>query len=131
MPGAQISELMDIWAQVGKSSPPFANKDDLYDTIDATKIGGVPWQSFSASYAGPMPDGPVPSWMSAEYDVWYRDPQQVMHEQIANPDLHGQLHYCAKRVFINGEMQFRDLMEGTWAWDQSVSIFSAYSTSQC
>jgi hypothetical protein len=51
MAGKKITELMDIWAAYGQiqetdpgNGPPFANAQDLYDTIDSTEIGGVPWQ---------------------------------------------------------------------------------------
>lgn len=46
----KISELMDIWAAFQHSTngdaqePPFASAQDLYDKIDSTEIGDVPWQ---------------------------------------------------------------------------------------
>ena len=51
MAGKKINELMDHWASYQQNpdsdsghGPPFANAQDLYDTIDSTEIGGVPWQ---------------------------------------------------------------------------------------
>lgn len=53
MPGKRINELMDIWAAYQQfqdpdfemeQCPPFANAQDLYNTIDSTEVGGVPWQ---------------------------------------------------------------------------------------
>ena len=124
MPGAQLDDLMDIWAAREDGEPPFTGQDDFYSIIDATEAGSIPWQSFSATYSGVKPETDVPPWMLASYDVWYCDPLLVMREQIANPDFNGQMHYCAKRVYgENDEMEFRDLMEGTWAWDQSVCAF--------
>ena len=46
----KISELMDIWAAFQHSTngnaqePPFASAQDLYNKIDSTEIGDVPWQ---------------------------------------------------------------------------------------
>ena len=74
MPGAEIDELMQIWAKMlpEGQDPPFADHDDLYNTIDATILGDVPWQSFSITYSGELPmDDSVPPWMLGEYDIWF------------------------------------------------------------
>jgi hypothetical protein len=51
MAGKKISELMDIWAAFQQlteaepeQDPPFACAQDLYNKIDSTEIGDVPWQ---------------------------------------------------------------------------------------
>lgn len=59
-------------AQYGDDQPPpFANHNDLYNLIDSISVGEVPWQCCSVSYSGPKPAENVPSWMEAEYTVWY------------------------------------------------------------
>jgi Plavaka transposase len=123
MPGNQIDELMETWnAFHPLDDPPFANHEDLYNTIDSTILGEVPWESFSIKYTGPMPDIDVPPWMLASYDIWFRDPQQVLDNQISNPDFNCEIDYAAKRVFgKDGQRRYQDLMSGQWAWDQSVS----------
>ena len=53
--------LLELWAATlacHDDSPPFSDYQNLYDTIDATPIGGVPWQSATLSYDGPHPDQP-------------------------------------------------------------------------
>ncbi|KAE9384676.1 hypothetical protein BT96DRAFT_1096548 [Gymnopus androsaceus JB14] len=52
MSAGKISKLMHIWAayNAGKGEPPFANPKELYETIDRTAVGDVPWQSFSVSF---------------------------------------------------------------------------------
>ncbi|KAF8479865.1 hypothetical protein JB92DRAFT_2837755 [Gautieria morchelliformis] len=46
----------------------------MYDTIDSTPLGDISWESFSLQYNGEIPADNVPSWMEADYDVWFRDP---------------------------------------------------------
>ena len=56
MGGKKISELMDIWAAYQQfsdsQSPPFASAQELYDKIDSTKIGDVPWQVSRHNHCG-------------------------------------------------------------------------------
>ena len=68
---ADIDFLCQLWAATlaeHGNSPPYANHKDLYETIDATPIGGVPWQSVTFQYDGPQPDN-APTWMEAEHTI--------------------------------------------------------------
>jgi hypothetical protein len=131
MSGNKIDELMEIWAahqwaqynDDDDPSPPFANAQDLYNVIDATELGDVPWQGFAITYDGEVPDNP-PNWMSTPYDVWYRDPLLVMESQIGNRDFGKEMDYAPKQVFSQTwTRQFSDLMSGDWAWEQAVRHF--------
>ncbi|KAI6094812.1 hypothetical protein F5141DRAFT_1191608 [Pisolithus sp. B1] len=96
MPGAQIDELMHIWASMpGQAgTPPYTNHEHLYSTIDAISEGDAPWTSFSMESveAGSLAGGP--SWKhSGTYEV----------------------------VFLFGEKGqhvWSDFMTGNWAWNQ-------------
>jgi hypothetical protein len=123
MPGTDIDELMDLWNTFHPvEDPPFAGHDDLYDTIDSTLLGDVPWESFSVKYLGTIPDTNVPPWMLASYDVWFRDPQKILDNQLCNPDFNHEIDYAAKQVFgEDGQRKYQDLMSGQWAWNQSVN----------
>lgn len=129
MSGAHIDELLDIWASTlepdSEKQAPFANHNELYETIDSTKLGDVAWQSFSVVYHGAIPDNPPP-WMTAEYVVWFRDPKTVLKNQLANPDFEGEIDYAPKQVFGDkGKREYQDLMSGNWAWNQAVcSLYS-------
>ncbi|KAG0704886.1 hypothetical protein DFH29DRAFT_981215 [Suillus ampliporus] len=49
----QIDTLLDLWAALlikHNDAPPFTGHCDLYNTIDATPLGDVPWETFSMSY---------------------------------------------------------------------------------
>lgn len=116
--------LNNLAALYPDSDPPFADHKEMYSVIDATREGDVPWQSFSVSYDGELPDdeaGEVPSWMTAKYDVWFRDPLLAMEQQIGNPDFATEMDFAPKQVFDKGnKRQYTDLMSGNWAWQQAV-----------
>jgi len=121
MSAAKINELLAIMASICDKDPPFHSHKHMYDTIDATTHGDSPWKSFSVTYSGAIPDLPPP-WMTAEYDVWYRDPKVVLEHQLANPNFKGEIDYAAKVVIDEGgHREVCDLMSGQWAFEQSVS----------
>jgi hypothetical protein len=126
MSNTGIDDLMKIWAATlpADAEPPFANHDDLHAKIDSTTLGDAPWQSFSVSYDGPKPvDGETPSWMTAEYEVWFRDPQTVLRNQFANPDFDGEIDYAPFQEFgENGERRWQNFMSGNWAYTQAVNV---------
>jgi hypothetical protein len=123
MPGSQIDELFQIWASGGQA-PPFVSKEDLYATIDDTVVGNVEWESFSVVYDGDdaRVDGAAP-WKTTEFDVWYRDPREILKSQLGNPDFAQEMDYAAKQLRdANGKRYYNDFMSGNWGWRQSVSF---------
>jgi hypothetical protein len=126
MSNTGIDDLMNIWAATlpANAEPPFANHGDLHAKIDSTTLGDAPWQSFSVSYDGPKPvDGEMPSWMTAEYEVWFRDPRTVLQNQLANPDFHDEIDYAPFQEFgENGERRWQNFMSGNWAYTQAVNV---------
>ncbi|KAK0191768.1 hypothetical protein F5146DRAFT_981835 [Armillaria mellea] len=124
MPATQIDHLLQVWAASQSDdggSPPFADHRDLYETIDATTLEAVPWQSFSVSYNGDRrTDGPCPPWMNAEFDVWFRDPRALLENQLGNPDFVHEIDFAPKCVVdSNGKCRYQDFMSGNWAWRQA------------
>ncbi|KAH9910902.1 hypothetical protein B0H21DRAFT_782479 [Amylocystis lapponica] len=122
MSKAYINDLMDIWAAsllLFGGHPPFANATDMYSVIDSIQHGDAPWQSFSAKYTGAMPEGEVPPWMTAEYQIWCHDPRIVARHMLANPDFDGEFDYSPYREFLANERRYSNLMSGNWAWQQA------------
>jgi hypothetical protein len=125
MSAGNTSLLMDLWAALQESdntepNPPFHNAKDLHDTIDSILLGDIPWEGFKVKYDGEIPAHP-PSWMTKEYEVWYRNPLDVMESQTGNPDFTHGIDYAPKEVFgKNKKRHCMDLMSGQWAWDQAV-----------
>jgi hypothetical protein len=67
MSASDIDILLDLWAASllkHGDEPPFTSHEDLYDSIDATPLGDVPWEGFSVRYNGARPLSAVPSWIS-------------------------------------------------------------------
>ncbi|KAG2122710.1 hypothetical protein BD769DRAFT_1629193 [Suillus cothurnatus] len=129
-PAAQINHLLDLWAasliQAGADTSQvlFTDHRDVYRTIDNTPLGDVKWQSFSVKYTGDIPDeGPLP-WMTESYDVWFRDPHQVVQNMLANPDYASEVDMRPYREFATetDERQWQDFMSGDWAWNQADQI---------
>jgi hypothetical protein len=124
---AGIDSLMDLWrasflqSGIRDGGPPFLNHSELYDTIDSTPLGDVPWQSFSLSYDGQLPDDKVPTWMTDTFDVWFRDPHLIVTNILANPDFTSEFDLVPFRKFdANGNQIWQDFMSGSWAWTQAV-----------
>ncbi|TFK60533.1 hypothetical protein BDN72DRAFT_939822 [Pluteus cervinus] len=126
MSAGSADELMNIMKSYYEDEPPpFKGARELYDTIDAIPVGGVPWQEATAKYDGPLPPD-APSWMTETYRFYFRDPLHVMEEQLGNPEFAKHIDYAPKKMYIKRKRgtkrRFRDLMSGTWAWDQATEI---------
>ncbi|KZT06391.1 uncharacterized protein LAESUDRAFT_737090 [Laetiporus sulphureus 93-53] len=121
MSAGNINTLLNLWgASLVKHGDyaPFTNTEDLYHTIDSTSLGDVKWESFSMSYQGELPNGDVPTWMTTESDVWFRNPLAVADHILGNVDFDGQMDYAPFRKFHHGERRLKDFMSGEWAWKQ-------------
>ncbi|KAJ6595383.1 hypothetical protein B0H10DRAFT_2179268 [Mycena sp. CBHHK59/15] len=118
MAGQRINRLSQLLAALYKDmDPPFADHKHLYSTIDAIQQGDVPWQSFSVTYTGPLPEsGEVPAWMTEKY------------EQLANPDFKNEMDWAPKRIFKGGKCQYVDLFSGNWVWEQADKIVKDENT---
>lgn len=139
MSASNIDTLMGIWASysalqaledVSESSlnlSPFSECRDMYRTIDAIPIGGVPWQSITLSYDGPIPENP-PSWMKAGHTIWFRDPRLLFKKMLENPDFQDSFDYAPFRQYdAHGKRCYENFMSGDWAWKQAVSnVFLLY-----
>jgi hypothetical protein len=133
MSAGQIDTLLDLWAATlikHDDSPPFVSHRDLYDTIDATPLGDVSWESFSMSFNGVKPAENVPPWMDGTHDVWFRDPRLLIHNMLANPDFDGEIEYTPYRDY-NGDNKrcFKNFFSGNWAWNQAVHFFVSVHSS--
>ena len=124
MSAGKIDKLLKVLAALYDTQPPFTGHQSMYKSIDAIKQGDVPWNGFSVAYDGARPpEGtPQPPWMDEKYEVWFRDPLQVLESQIANPDFNGMIDFSPKCVYRKGKHQYTDLMSGNWAWQQAVSL---------
>lgn len=126
MPANNINDLLQLWAAAlpPDLDPPFNNKDAMYNTIDHISEGDAPWQHFSVSYNGEIPEGDTTPWKHATFDVWFRDPHIVLHNQLGNPDFAGEMDFAPKEVRDEkGKRRYQDFMSGNWSWRQAVCVF--------
>jgi Plavaka transposase len=127
MSAREINFMLSLWAAslaIHNDGPPFSNATDLYKTIDSTPLGDVAWESFSLLYNGAQPAEGVPSWMEAEYDVWFRAPHALVRNLLSNPDFKSDFDYMPfQEKTTDGIHRFQDFMSGNWAWRQAVSSF--------
>ena len=127
MSATNINELLELWAATlpSDTDPPFGNKQELYDTIDTIKARDVAWECFTVSFNGEIPDGDTTPWKQASYEVWFRDPRKVLHEQLGNCSFASEMDFSAKEVRDDkGKRRYTDFMSGDWAWRQSVCTVS-------
>ncbi|KIK34770.1 hypothetical protein CY34DRAFT_17485 [Suillus luteus UH-Slu-Lm8-n1] len=96
---ADIDKLLHFWGitlAVHGDNPPFSDHKDLYNVIDDTPLGDVPWESFKMEYAGDRLGGEA-SWMNKEYEVFYRDPHKAVWNMLANPDFKDEIDFVLYR----------------------------------
>jgi hypothetical protein len=129
--------LINALLATHNDTAPFRNHDDMHAKIDATTLGEAPWNSFSLSYNGPVPDGMswenIPTWMTEDHEVWYRDPITLVENLLSNPDFKDEFDYTPYQEYDeDGSHRFRDFMSGNWAWQQAVgahaTIFHLYGS---
>ncbi|KAF9645830.1 hypothetical protein BDM02DRAFT_3130787 [Thelephora ganbajun] len=109
-----INKLLETWSATlipYGDLPPITDHQDLHTQINAIKLGNVPWRSYTAQYQWLRPEsGPIPEWMEAQYQLWYRNPRQVIHHIFANPEFASGIDYAPHHDFQDEN--------GDWAWDQ-------------
>ena len=132
MSGKRIDELMQLWACTldEDQDPPFAGRAHMYDTFEEIPVGEARWERFAITFNGTPPPGPLASWMVREYEVFFRDPRKVLHNQLGNPNFKDDLDYIPQRTYNNaGKRKYQDFMSGEWAWAQAVCTIFLLSMS--
>ena len=128
----KINYILELWAATlvpHNDSAPITNHLNLHRQIDAIGLGNIQWEHEYLKYKGPLPTTTRhPEWKTAEYDVWYRDPREVIKNILARPDFDGHVDYGAYQEFDNEKRQYGNMMSGDWAWRQSVRFVSLSSS---
>ncbi|EIW77456.1 hypothetical protein CONPUDRAFT_157705 [Coniophora puteana RWD-64-598 SS2] len=126
MSATHIDALCKIWAAslAEHNAPPLCvDHTKMYEAIDGIENGDVAWQSFHVTYQGPRPERAIPSWMEASYDVWFRDPREILKNILGRPDLKDDIDLTPYRDYDStGIRQYGNLFSGDWAWDQATRI---------
>ncbi|KAI5997456.1 hypothetical protein EDD15DRAFT_2386971 [Pisolithus albus] len=124
MSAGNINELLSLWnaALSGTHGKPiFRDSAEMYKTIDSTPLGDVKWENFHTSYTGERPTENVPPWMTDTYDIWFRDPKEVVRNILSEPDFSDDMDYRPFREYESATdgRQWEDFMSGDWAWKQA------------
>ena len=126
----KVDNLLELWAATlvpHGDLPPITNHWDLHHQIDAIKVGDVRWENVHLKYNGPLPETTrLPEWKTANHDVWYWNPREVVKNLLACPDLEGHIDYAAYQEFNSEQRQYSNMMSGNWAWEQSIRPHSIY-----
>ncbi|EGO23314.1 hypothetical protein SERLADRAFT_440045 [Serpula lacrymans var. lacrymans S7.9] len=129
MSAGDIDTLSNLWKAsllkngLTNGEVPFTDSQDLYQTIDAIPLGGIPWESFSLSYNGDVPEASNPSWVAGSHGVWFRSPNTIVRKMLSNPDFKDEIDYAPLHEFdADGKHQFKDFMSGDWARTQADKI---------
>ncbi|KAJ7740142.1 hypothetical protein B0H16DRAFT_1465021 [Mycena metata] len=90
MSSKNFDHLLELWAlSLMKHGDlgPFENYQQLYEAIDATKVGDAPWQCLQTEPLAVGED--APAWARQSYEIWYRDPDAIIANMLDNPDFDG------------------------------------------
>ncbi|KAI6147685.1 hypothetical protein BKA82DRAFT_4329832 [Pisolithus tinctorius] len=143
-------ELAEFLFKCG--NPLFTNHTDLYCVIDSMSVGTVKWENFKITYKRKWDgqdepdeqdevielgspggqdgqdgqDEPEAPWMFDIYDVWYRDPRQVIHNLLRHADIKDKMDFIPYWEFnaTSDQRHWEDFMLGDWAWDEADKIIS-------
>jgi hypothetical protein len=115
-----IDDLLNLWAANVGREPPFVNHKDLHEAIDSIKNGSAPWYTFHVEYDGVKPPQNAPKWMTEKFEVWHRDPHEVITNLLSNTVFDGHFDYSPYREYKNNKRQWSDFMSGNWCWEQAV-----------
>ncbi|KAI5985780.1 hypothetical protein EDD15DRAFT_2390119 [Pisolithus albus] len=130
MSASKIDKLLYLWGCSNGGRPPFSDHNELYETIDATKLGDIRWDTFKLRYNGERPTDNVPPWMDEEYEYWYHDPSTVVENMLSNMEFDGEIDYAPYWDFTAGDKKrrYENFMSGDWAWLQADEIARDPST---
>ena len=89
IPASEIDHLLNIWAATHVANGQdllFKDHKNMYATINMTPLGDVAWENFEVQYSGELPNGDIPSRMTANHTVWFCNCHALVQHILSNPD---------------------------------------------
>ncbi|KAI6115048.1 hypothetical protein EDD17DRAFT_1433626, partial [Pisolithus thermaeus] len=86
---------------------PFSDHNELYETIDATNLGDIQWDTFKLRYDGKWPTDNIPPWMDEAYEYWFCDPSTLIENMLSNMEFDGEIDYAPYQDFTAGDRKQR------------------------
>jgi Plavaka transposase len=125
MSATNIDLLMELWASSMEdfdASSPFRSHQHMHTIIDSSSLSDAPWKCLVSGFSESVTRD-APSWKQTDYEVWYRDPDQVVHMMLDNPDFNGQFDLCPYvELDKHGKCCWSNVMSANIAWNRCVSI---------
>jgi Plavaka transposase len=128
MSKANTNLFLELIAKWPEAASLFDSHDDMCGKIDATELGDAPWQKATLQYREDVPARDVPEWMTASYDLYYRDPHIVVKNILSNTTFKGGIDCVPYQEFGHkDERRYENLMSGDWAYRNAVrSLFFVF-----
>jgi hypothetical protein len=127
MSAANVDLLMELWGlsmEGFNGSSPFQSHQHLHTTIDSSTLGDVPWKCLIAGFSEDVAED-APSWKQMNYEVWYRDPDEVVRMMLDNLDFNGQFDFCPYvELDKDNKRRWSNIMSANIAWYHCVSLYS-------
>ncbi|PBK62830.1 hypothetical protein ARMSODRAFT_990403 [Armillaria solidipes] len=121
-----IDELMELWTLTMLKHGdfgPFENHDAMHKAIDSIRQGDAPWKCFVAQADTNLSPN-APNWQRDQYQIWYRDPDTVISNMLANPDFSDEFDAAPYiEVGQDGKRRWCDFMSGNFAWRHAMQIY--------
>lgn len=84
--------------------------------------GDAPWQCFKTLPSDDMEDNP-PNWKKQEYEIWFRNPDVVVQNILANPDFDNEFDPAPYvEIDRDGQQQWADFISDNYVWCHCVSL---------
>ncbi len=124
MSAGHTNKLMALFAKSRDGEFLFKNYSNLCSTIDASKLGDVPWQCSTFQYQGEVSGNQVPEWMTTWYEIYYHNPRDAIKNMLADTTFKHAFDYVPYQEFDkDGDRRYEDFMSGDWAFHQVVCLF--------
>ena len=116
---SNIDALLELWVEClaeHDAPAPFNSHEELYNTIDSSMLGDIPWQCLVTAVPEEANEH-LPAWMQKGYEVWYHDPDAVVTVMLGNPDFDGQFDLQPYiDLDASGKRQWNNLISGNLPW---------------
>ncbi len=130
MSQGDVNDLMDLWAldlrkYEDEGQAPFSNHQALHKVIDEIQVGSAPWKCFETVVPEDLAsDCHAPEWQKRSYQIWFRDPDVVISNILANREFEKEFD-TPPYVHLDpdGKRRWSDFMSGNYAWRHVVCSY--------
>ncbi|KAH9954878.1 hypothetical protein BGW80DRAFT_1439609 [Lactifluus volemus] len=130
MSASNVDMLMDLWEifmDGSGVSAPFRSHQHMHAVIDSSPLGDVPWQCLTTGFSEDITRD-APNWQQMAYEVWFRDPNEVIRVMLDNHDFSGQFDVCPYiELDVNNKRRWANVMSANIAWNHCDAIAMSHT----